>query len=121
MKLEDWHRWWKRTGAQRTAPNPHEEWDPTGVRGVPEAADEDGYLGSLAARLREGASAEVIADYLTEVEEDRMGLGESAISLKWNQALAARLRTWHDRAMASGNSALRCATFPTFDWRCCAI
>jgi hypothetical protein len=103
MKLEDWHRWWKKTGAGELRRILMEEWDPIGVRGVPEAADEyDGYLGPLAARLREGASAEVIAGYLSEVEEDRIGLGESATSRKRNQALAARLRAWHDQATATG-------------------
>jgi hypothetical protein len=103
MKLEDWHRWWKTTGARELRRILVEEWDPIGVREVPEAADEyDGYLGPLAARLREGASAEVIADYLTEVEEDRMGLGESATSRARNQTLAVRLRAWHDQAMAAG-------------------
>ena len=76
VKLEDWHRWWKQTGARELRRILMEEWDPIGVRGFPEAADEyDGYLGPLAARLGEGASAEAIAEYLTEIEEDRMGLG----------------------------------------------
>ena len=78
-----------------------DEWDPIHVRGVPEAADEyDGYLGPIAARRREGAAGEMIADYLTEVEEDRMGLGESAASRERNQTLAARLLAWHAEATA---------------------
>jgi hypothetical protein len=99
MKLEDWHAWWKQTGARELRGILMDEWDPIGVRGIPEAADEyDGYLGPLAARLREGASAEVIADYLTEIEEGRMGLGESAASRQRNQVLAARLIAWHTEA-----------------------
>jgi hypothetical protein len=78
-----------------------DEWDPIHVREVPEAADEyDGYLGPLAARLREGASADVIADYLTEVEEDRMGLGESPAARERNEALAARLLGWYGESTA---------------------
>jgi hypothetical protein len=42
----------------------------------------------------------VITDYLTEVEEDRMGLGESAASRERNHALAARLIAWHADATA---------------------
>lgn len=101
MKLEDWHRWWKLTGARELRQILMDEWDPIHLRGVAEAADEyDGYLGPLAARLREGASPDVIADYLTEVEEDRMGLGESPAARERNQALAGRLRTWYDEATA---------------------
>jgi hypothetical protein len=89
MKLEDWHRWWKQTGARELRQLLMDECDPLHARGVPEAADEyDGYLGPLAARLREGASADVIADYLTEVERER------------NQMLASRLRAWYDEATA---------------------
>jgi hypothetical protein len=55
-----------------------EEWDPIGVRDAPEAADEfDSYLGPIGARLREGKDAAEIAAYLTDVEEERMGLGFS--------------------------------------------
>ena len=101
MKLEDWHRWWNQAGARELRRTLMEEWDPIGVRGYPEAAYEyDGYLGPLAARPREGASAEVVADYLTEIEEDRMGLGESAASRERNQAIAVRLIAWHAKATA---------------------
>ena len=73
-----------------------DEWDPIGVRGVPEAADEyDGYLPQLASRLRDGASADEIANYLTEVEEVRMGLGRSPRIRERNQALGVRLLAWY--------------------------
>src|SRR2546430_16029488 len=103
MDLADWHMWWKRRGAQELRRILMEEWDPISVRGIPEAADEyDGYLGPLAARLREGRSADAAAEYLTEIEEDRMGLGESAAARGRNQALAARLLPWHDQEMTAG-------------------
>jgi len=61
--------WWKRRGARELRRILMEEWDPIGVRRIPEAADEyDTYLGPLASRLREGAPAETIADYLSDVE-----------------------------------------------------
>jgi len=81
-----------------------EEWDPIGVRGVPEAADEyDTYVGQIGRRLHDGATVDEIADYLTWVEEDHMGLGPSDAARTSNQAFAARLNTWYAEAMASGS------------------
>jgi hypothetical protein len=101
VDLADWQTWWKRRGARELRRILMEEWDPIQARGVPEAADEyDGYLGPLAARLREGASADEIASYLTKVEEVRMGLGRSPAARERNTALAARLRAWYAEEMA---------------------
>ena len=51
-----------------------EEWDPIGVRGVPEAADEyDTYVGKVYVMLMEEESTEVIASYLLEIATGRMG------------------------------------------------
>jgi hypothetical protein len=48
-------------------------WDPIGVNGIPEAADEyDSYLGGLAERLREGAGAGGVCEYLSEIQTERM-------------------------------------------------
>ena len=44
----------------------------------------------------------MVAEYLTEVEEDRMGLGESAAGRERNQALAARLLTWYSQETTAG-------------------
>ena len=94
--------WWKRSGARELRRILMEEWDPIGVRGVPEAADEyDAYLGQIGSRLRAGATAEDIAAFLTDVEEVRMGLGPSPAARSRNQALAARLRAWFADAMAA--------------------
>jgi hypothetical protein len=52
-----------------------EEWDPIGVKDVPEAQDEyDGYLGGVYHLLADGASADSIIDHLFTIESDRMGL-----------------------------------------------
>jgi|SRR6185437_4244876 len=103
MDLADWHMWWKRRGARELRRILMEEWDPIRVRGIPEAADEyDGYLGPLGSRLREGASVDAVAEYLTEVEEDRMGLGESPVARERNTALAARLLVWYGQEMSAG-------------------
>jgi hypothetical protein len=65
--------WWKRSGARELRQLLMEEWDPIHARGVPEAADEyDGYLHQIVSRLREGAKAEDVAAYLTNVEEVQM-------------------------------------------------
>ena len=102
VELADWHKWWKHSGARELRRLLMEEWDPIGVRGIPEAADEyDGYLGPIASRLREEASAEEIARYLTDVEEERMGLVPSPATRPRNDALARRIRSWYSDAMAA--------------------
>jgi hypothetical protein len=96
VELSAWHMWWKRSGAAQLRSIVVEEWDPIGVRGVPEAADEyDSYLGQIGERLREGKTADEIAGYLTEVEEVRMGLGFSEAARNRNAALGRRLIDWH--------------------------
>jgi hypothetical protein len=102
MELAEWHMWWKRSGARELRRILMEEWDPIGVRGVPEAADEyDSYLGQIGRRLHEGATVDEIASYLTWVEEDRMGLGPSDGARTSNQVLATRLRAWYAEAMGA--------------------
>lgn len=54
----------------------HYMWDPTGVSGVPEARDEYySYLPSVFQLLVHGDGAETIANYLSSVSRDSMGLG----------------------------------------------
>ena len=51
-----------------------EDWDPIGVREVPEAQDEyDSYVGGVYRLLAEGASARILAEHLYAIETDRMG------------------------------------------------
>jgi hypothetical protein len=103
VELADWHMWWKRSGARELRQLLMEEWDPIHVRGVPGAADEyDAYLPRIVARLRDGATAEDIAAYLTDIEEVQMGLGPSAAGRERNQTLAGRLRSWYAEATAAG-------------------
>jgi hypothetical protein len=48
-------------------------WDPIGVKGIPEASDEyDSYLGPPAKKLREGAYARGVSEYLSEIQTERM-------------------------------------------------
>jgi hypothetical protein len=56
-----------------------DEWDPIGVKDVPEAADEyDSYLGDIYGLIGRDASIAEISDYLCSVEVNRMGIGPSA-------------------------------------------
>jgi hypothetical protein len=51
-----------------------EDWDPCFVRDAPEAHDEyDTYVLQIYGMLRDGTSADRLADYLHWVETDRMG------------------------------------------------
>jgi hypothetical protein len=51
------------------------EWDPIGVKDVPEASDEyDGYIGGIYRLLHDGASDERIAEHLSQIETEAMGL-----------------------------------------------
>jgi hypothetical protein len=57
-----------------------QEWDPIGVAGMPEAADEyDAYVGKTYVMLMDDrASAEEIAAYLFEIATAHMGLSDTA-------------------------------------------
>jgi hypothetical protein len=65
------------------------EWDPIGVRDVPQAADEyDSYVDGVVQWLRSGATASAIADQLIEIEVSRMGLaGDRARAKRVAEAL----------------------------------
>jgi len=49
-------------------------WDPLGVKDVPEAQDEyDSYVGGVYHLIASGASAKQIAEHLVRVETERLG------------------------------------------------
>lgn len=76
VDLAEHHQWWKHQGGQELRRLLMDEWDPIGVKGAAGAADEyDGYRGPIADRLSSGASAREIAEYLSQVEREHMGLG----------------------------------------------
>lgn len=53
----------------------HYVWDPIGVASVPQARDEyHGYLSQVFGLVREASSLTAIADYLTRITVDCMGL-----------------------------------------------
>ena len=58
------------------------EWDPIGVRDVPEAQDEyDGYVGGVYRLLANGASSRELAEHLARIECDSMGFSTTPDSL----------------------------------------
>ena len=106
MELSKWHMWWKRRGAAGIRRLLMEEWDPIGVCGIAEAADEyDGYLGAVGRMLREGATRSELESYLTDIREHHMGLGPSAFAQARDGAVAARLVEWFSNEMRTADSA----------------
>lgn len=56
----------------------HWAWDPIGIRGDPDAADEyDSYAPQVLGMLENGVEDQVVADYLTGVVRNRMELRPS--------------------------------------------
>ena len=52
------------------------DWDPIGVRDVPQAQDEyDGYVSRIASSMTATGAKQAIVAQLLEIERDRMGLG----------------------------------------------
>ena len=55
------------------------DWDPIGIREVPESQDEyDSYVGGVYRLLADGASAVEVAKHLARIEGEQMGLPSSA-------------------------------------------
>ena len=98
MDLEQWCRWYKRRGAGRLRIVLMREWDPIGVAGTPEARNEyDGYLGTVAERLRADASRDDVAALLESVRCNRMGLpADREADLR----VADALRNWYEAQMS---------------------
>lgn len=67
------------------------EWDPIGVKDIPEAADEyDSYLGDIFGLIERDSTETQISDYLRWVETHRMGLGGYSDAAR--RAVAASLK-----------------------------
>jgi hypothetical protein len=53
------------------------QWDPIGVAGVPEAADEyDAYVGPIYRLLSSSATDKRLAEYLADIQANAMGLSD---------------------------------------------
>jgi hypothetical protein len=73
----------------------HYLWDPIGVAGSPGARDEYEYhLPRVFTLLTNGADAQEIADYLTSVERDSIGLDADAIKALRIAQILIDYRTW---------------------------
>jgi len=74
-------------------------WDPIGVAGVSQAANEyDGYVLPLLGKLREGATATEVAAYLNGVETEQMGLSPPATQ---NVEVGQRIARWYENSTSS--------------------
>jgi hypothetical protein len=94
---QEWQDWWTSWGRSDLRRVLIEEWGPTEAA---TDAEYEEYLDPLGARLRDGSWSESVASYLNEAEEKRTGTGPTSASRARNRALAARLRTWHDKEIA---------------------
>jgi hypothetical protein len=101
LELADWHRWWKRRGFAGIRAILIDRWDPLGVAGVPEAADEyDTYAGQVGGMLRRGTTPDGLDAYLRGIREDFMGLGLSDRGRDLDRATASALLEWYAGEMA---------------------
>jgi hypothetical protein len=68
------------------------EWDPIGVSGIPEAADEyDCMISPLLHRLFDGADSRSLADWIGHERSSHFGLGPDDTR---DRQLAERLTAW---------------------------
>lgn len=96
LDAEEFGRWWKETGEFELRQILHWKWDPIGVSSAfPYAADEyDSYAPGIGSAISKGASPDDVAQLLSSIEQDRMGLGEG--SAKRRQAVAEDIVAWFD-------------------------
>lgn len=56
------------------------DWDPIGIKDVPEAQDEyDSYMGVIYTMIESHTPAKEVAEYLIKIETEEMGLGFSNV------------------------------------------
>jgi hypothetical protein len=95
---QEWEDWWMSWGRSDLRRILIEEWGPTEAATGAEYEED---LDLLGAQLRDGSWSESVASYLNEADEKRTGTGPTTASRARNRALAARLRTWHDKEIAA--------------------
>lgn len=94
MNTTDWGRWWRLVGERELRELLMREWDPIHVDDDPTPDDEyDTYLGRTARRLRDGASPNEIAAYLSSVREEQMGMPENADT---DMRVATEVVSWYE-------------------------
>jgi hypothetical protein len=93
VSLFAWRRWWTREGLPALRLLALEKWDPLGVYGNAEAADEyDAYLERVGGMLKRGAGAAEIAQYPGQVRTKAMRRGESEYA---DEAFADQVVAWY--------------------------
>jgi hypothetical protein len=103
VKLGEWQMWWKRRGATGIRNLLMKEWDPIGVRGIPEAADEyDSSAGSIGRMLREGRTVDELAAHLTYISTERMGLADTTHTRDKDKSVAEQIARWYRAETAGG-------------------
>lgn len=103
MDLADWHLWYKRRGGRQLRTLLMEHWDPIGVHGVAEAADEyDTYAGRVANCLRSRGGAEQVAAILNAGRTEWMGFRADPQS---DAAVADLIVAWYAKSMQAEASA----------------
>ncbi len=85
------------------------EWDPIGVKDIPEASDEyDLYLGNIYTLVVRNAGLSKIAEYLRWVEVERMGLvdehGVPLLAEKVRNSVAASLTELQAKSPTKGSN-----------------
>ena len=100
LSEEQYAKWCQGTGFQELREILYWRWDPIGVNGAfPASADEyDDYASVLLSRLRKGAQAPEVADYLLSVERESMGLRFSDDAKL--QALGERILAWYEESIS---------------------
>jgi hypothetical protein len=103
VDLAEHHQWWKHQGGQELRRLLMEQWDPIGVKNWHGAAIEyDGYRGGVVQLLRDGASGEDVAEYLSQVERERMDMDTTREQLR---SVGERLVGWYAASIARWEAA----------------
>jgi hypothetical protein len=94
---EQYARWWKENGFAELRQILYWIWDPIGVNtAFPYTHDEyDRYAKVLLSKLRKGASASDVVDYLVSVEKGPMGMTR-AVDLT---PLGVRVMEWYEESI----------------------
>lgn len=92
-----WHMWWGIRGEAEVRAILNERWDPIGVAGEDVEDEYDAYVPRVGALLREGASVDALAAYLSSVRTERLALPPDTAA---DRDVAVGLRDWYDSSQS---------------------